>query len=125
VDEFGAYLDRLSGAEAAAFRSVIATVREHVPEAEPGLAYGMPAFRYRGRPLLGFSSNQFGLNIYPFDPRIVAALASELSEYELGKGVVRFTVDEPISAEAIVLLLELRLAYLDGTPKSSGAIDRS
>ena len=125
MDEFANYLDDLPAAEAAAFKQVIATVREHVPEAEPGLAYGMPAFRYRGRPLLGFSSNQFGLNIYPFDPRIVAALASELSDYELGKGVVRFTVEEPISAGAIILLLELRLAYLEGKAKSSGAIDRS
>ena len=125
MDAFDSYLDELDAAERAALRAVIATVREHVPEAEPGLAYGMPAFRYRGRPLLGFSSNQFGLNIYPFDPRIVAALAAELSDYELGKGVVRFTVDAPISAEAIVLLLELRLAYLDGMAKSSGAIDRS
>ncbi len=114
MDAFDSYLDGLDAAERAAFRAVIATVGEHVPEAEPGLAYGMPAFRYRGRPLLGFSSNQFGLNIYPFDPRIVAMLASELSDYELGKGVVRFTVDEPISAEAIILMLELRLAHLEG-----------
>jgi uncharacterized protein YdhG (YjbR/CyaY superfamily) len=112
MDEFDEYLDGLPAAERAAFRSVIATVRGHVPEAEPGLAYGMPAFRYRGRPLLGFSSNRFGLNIYPFDPRIVASLASELADYELGTGVVRFTVDEPISSKAITLLLELRLAHL-------------
>ena len=112
MDEFGAYLDGLDAAEAAAFRSFIHTVREHVPEAEPGLAYGMPAFRYRGRPLIGFSSNQFGLNIYPFDPRIVATLASELADYELGKGVVRFTVEEPMSTRAIILMLELRLAHL-------------
>lgn len=113
MDEFDGYLAGLPAAERAAFHSVIATVRRHVPEAKAGLAYGMPAFRYRGRPLLGFSSNRLGLNIYPFDPRIIATLASELANYELSTGVVRFTVDEPISAEAIVLLLELRLAYLD------------
>ena len=113
MDEFDAYLDGLDVAERAALRTVVATVRARVPEAEPGLAYGMPAFRYRGRPLIGFSSNRFGLNIYPFDPRVVAALASELGEHELGKGVVRFTVDKPISAESIILLLELRIAYLD------------
>lgn len=79
----------------------------------------MPAFRYRGRPLIGFSSNRFGLNIYPFDSRIVSALANELGNYELGKGVVRFTVEEPISERAILLLLELRLAYLDGGARES------
>ncbi len=112
MDEFTDYLDSLNAPERAALGIVIATVREHVPEAEPGLAYGMPAFRYRGRPLIGFSSNRFGLNIYPFDPRIVAALASELCDYELGKGVVRFTADNPISSTAIILMLELRLAQL-------------
>ena len=112
MDEFTDYLDALNAPERAALTTVIDSVREHVPEATPGLAYGMPAFLFRGRPLIGFSSNQFGLNIYPFDPRIVAALANELSEYELGKGVVRFTADNPISSTAIILMLELRLAQL-------------
>ena len=40
MEEFDAYLADLDVAEAAAFRSVIQTVREHVPGAEEGLRTG-------------------------------------------------------------------------------------
>lgn len=111
---FDAYLETVAAANRAALEAVIATVSDHVPEAEPGLAYGMPAFRYKGRPLIGFSRNRFGLNLYPFDPRIIAALAHELRDYKLGKGVVRFSAEQPISVEAVRLMLELRIAQLEG-----------
>jgi uncharacterized protein YdhG (YjbR/CyaY superfamily) len=48
------YLDGLPAGEKAALGRVRALVRSAVPEVEEGTSYGMPAFRYRGRPLLGF-----------------------------------------------------------------------
>ncbi len=92
---------------------MIAIIRREVPEALPGLAYGLPAFKYRGRPLIGFSSNRLGLNLYSFDPRIIAAVAHELRDFELSKGLVRFSASHPVPERVIVLMLDLRREYLD------------
>ena len=47
------YLDRLSPPQKAALQRVRDMVIGAAPEAEEGTSYGMPAFLYAGRPLLG------------------------------------------------------------------------
>lgn len=106
---FADYLEGVEPTERRALEALIEIVCAYVPEAVTGLAYGMPALKYRDRPLIGFSSNRLGLNLYPFDPRIIAALASELAEFELGKGVIRFTPEQPVPERLIQLILEMRL----------------
>jgi uncharacterized protein YdhG (YjbR/CyaY superfamily) len=46
------YLDGLPPAQKDALARVRAVVEDVAPEAEEGKSYGMPAFRYAGRPLL-------------------------------------------------------------------------
>jgi uncharacterized protein YdhG (YjbR/CyaY superfamily) len=61
--------DYLSGAEEeqrAALEVVRRTVAEVVPEATEGISYGMPAFRYRGRPLVGFAAFKKHCSLFPW-----------------------------------------------------------
>ena len=115
MSTFNKYLGDLPKLEKEALEHVIELVRENVPEAEEGLSYGLPAFKYSGRPLLGFSSNKHGLNIYPFDPNIISAVKPELDGYDVSKGVIRFTVENPVPDEIIILMLDLRIKSLQKT----------
>jgi uncharacterized protein YdhG (YjbR/CyaY superfamily) len=63
------YLAGLSPGDKAALERVRAVVLGAVPEAEEGRSYGMPAFIYAGRPLLGFRAAKKHLSISPSVPR--------------------------------------------------------
>ena len=50
------YLSELQPEQKAALERVRAVVGDLAPDAEEGTSYGVPAFIYAGRPLLGFSA---------------------------------------------------------------------
>ena len=83
------------------------------PEAEQGVRYGMPAYLYAGRPLLGFRAAKRHLSIFPFSPAAIDAARDALAGLELSKGTVRFTADAPISDAAVEALVRARLRELD------------
>lgn len=91
---------------------IIEIVVDIIPEAEEGLSYGLPAFFLNKRALIGFSSNKHGLNVYPFDPKIVQLVIDEFPDLDHSKGVIRFTPDKPIPKEAIMLMTHLRVQQI-------------
>ncbi len=109
---FSDYLSSLDSDEAQCLKKcVIDTVIELAPDAVEGLSYGLPAFKLNNKPLIGFSDNKHGLNVYPFDPRIVSVVIEEFPELDHSKGVVRFTVDSPIPKRAVELMAQLRIDF--------------
>jgi uncharacterized protein YdhG (YjbR/CyaY superfamily) len=60
------YLETLDERQRAALLRVCQITRAAVPEAEEALSYGMPAFKHRRRPLLGFMAKKHHLSLHPF-----------------------------------------------------------
>ena len=89
-------------------------VRCAVPAAEEGTSYGMPAFRYKGRPLLGLRASKRHLSVYPFSPAAVDAARDALAGFDRSKGTVRFTPDKPIPDAALEELLRHRVREIEG-----------
>ena len=109
--------DDLSGlepGEGRALRRIVEQVRQIAPEATEGRSYGLPAFRYRGKPLLGFAATKQHLSLYPFSPAVLDALGERLAGYERSKGTVRFTVDAPIPDDVVAAMVRERMAEIDG-----------
>ena len=109
---FAEYLQGLPPNVRPVMTALVQLVADYVPDAQEGTSYGLSAFTYGGRPLLGFGVNSAGLNVYPFDPRIVDEVRAMLSGYEIGKGVIRFTPEQPIPDDVLLLIVDLRLRYL-------------
>ena len=84
-----------------------------MPEAEEGKSYGMPAFKYRDRPLLGFRASKTHLSVFPFSPEAVDAARGALDGFDLAKGTIRFTPDNPIPDGALEQLIEARLREIE------------
>lgn len=82
-------------------------------EAEEGQSYGAPAFRYRGRPLLGFAAHRTHLAIYPFSPAVVEAVADRLPGYPLSKGTIRFSADRALPDDVLADIVRMRMAEID------------
>jgi uncharacterized protein YdhG (YjbR/CyaY superfamily) len=102
------YLAGLSPGDKAALERVRAVVLGAVPEAEEGRSYGMPAFIYAGRPLLGFRAAKKHLSIFPFSPAAIDAVSDRLGDFDLAKGTVRFTADTPVPEDVLTDLVRAR-----------------
>ena len=89
-------------------------MRRTVPEAEEGTSYGMPAFKYKQRPLLGFKASKNHLSVFPFSPGAIDAARDSLTGFDLAKGTVRFTPEQPLPEAALEQLLRHRLTEIEG-----------
>jgi uncharacterized protein YdhG (YjbR/CyaY superfamily) len=110
VDEYLASVPEPQKAELERIRRF---VRRAVPEAEEGKSYGMPAFKYRKRPLLGFRASKNHLSVFPFSPEAVDAARDELEGFDVAKGTIRFTPEQPIPEDALEQLIEARLREIE------------
>ena len=102
------YLAALAPEQQAALGRVRALVAELAPGAEEGQSYGMPAFIYAGRPLLGFRAAQKHLSLFPFSPAAIDAVRDRLGGFELAKGTIRFTPDHPVPEAVLADLIRAR-----------------
>jgi uncharacterized protein YdhG (YjbR/CyaY superfamily) len=112
------YLDGLPTDQRAALERVRAAVAGAVREAEEGESYGMPAFIYAGRPLLGFRAAKRHLSMFPFSPAAVESVSERLGGFDLAKGTIRFTPDRPVPDDVLADLVEFRKREI--TPPAEG-----
>jgi uncharacterized protein YdhG (YjbR/CyaY superfamily) len=75
---------------------VRATIRTAVPDALESISYGIPTYKYRGRPLVYF-----------------AAAKGHCALYATSAGTVRFTPAEPLTPERVTALVLERVAAVD------------
>jgi uncharacterized protein YdhG (YjbR/CyaY superfamily) len=102
------YLDGLPPAQKAALARVRAIVEGVAPEAEEGVSYGMPAFLYAGRPLLGFRAAKRHLSVLPFSAAAVDAVKDRLEGFDVSKGTIRFSPDSPLPEDVLVDVVQAR-----------------
>lgn len=77
-----------------------AIVLSNVPEAVESLAYGMPAYKLNGKPLVYFAAFPHHIGLYA-TPNGHEAFKKEFTPYKQGKGSVQFPLDQPLPVELI------------------------
>jgi uncharacterized protein YdhG (YjbR/CyaY superfamily) len=102
------YLDGLPQEQREALARVRAVVAGVAPEAQEGVSYGMPAFLYAGRPLLGFRAAKKHLSVFPFSPAAIEAVEDRLEGFDLSKGTIRFSPDRPLPEDVLANLVQAR-----------------
>jgi len=91
-------------------RGVIAAA---APEAVESVAYGVPAFKYRGRPLGSFGAGKNHCAFYVQSPAVMDAHREELAGLDTSKGTIRFTPDTPLPDALVTRLVRARMAETD------------
>jgi uncharacterized protein YdhG (YjbR/CyaY superfamily) len=88
------------------------TIRGAVPEATEAINYGMPAFKYMGKPLVALkaSKDHCALQTMGYIP---AELQADLEKYDTGKGTIRFPVDKPLPAGLVRKIVKVRVAQVE------------
>lgn len=93
---------------------IYARARAIVPDVEQGTSYGMPALRYRGKPLVSAIETKRHLSLFPFSGKVVAAVGADLDGYDHSKGTIRFSAERPLPDAVVARVVELRRAEIDG-----------
>lgn len=111
VDEF---LARLPASHRIVLEQLRRTIRALVPEATEKIGYGIPAFYYRGRPLVSYGAGKSHCSFYVQSPAVMEAHRDELEGYDTAKGTIRFQSDRPLPAELVEKLVRARMEETDG-----------
>jgi uncharacterized protein YdhG (YjbR/CyaY superfamily) len=109
-NEIDQYLGTLDEPKRATLTQLRDTIVAIVPEAEPCISYGMPAFKLRGKTIAGFAAFKSHLSYLPHSGSVIAQLADETEGYTKTKGSLHFPVDEPLPEKLVRQLLDIRMA---------------
>jgi uncharacterized protein YdhG (YjbR/CyaY superfamily) len=84
------------------------TIRTNAPDAVEQIAYGMPAYKTNGKPLVYFAGYKKHIGFYA-TPSGHTEFAGELSKYKQGKGSVQFPLDQPIPYDLIKRIVAFKV----------------
>lgn len=92
-------------------------IRQAVPAATEQLSYGVPAFRYQNRLLIGYAAFKNHYSLFP-NSGPIAKHQADLKDVELSKGTIKYTQDNLISAELITKLVKESAKLIDQKAKA-------
>jgi uncharacterized protein YdhG (YjbR/CyaY superfamily) len=107
VDE---YLARVPQPARSTLKKVRAAIRSALPrEATEAISYQIPAFKYKGRPLVWFAAFSNHCSLFP-TASVIVAFKSELKAFQISKGTIQFPVDKPLPTVLLKKMVKARLA---------------
>ena len=112
MDEIDTYIQNTTPSQKQEMERIRKLVRELVPDTTEAMSYGMPAFRYKDKYLVGYAAYKDHMSLFP-TPGPIAQLKDKLSGYELAKGTIQFTSEQPLTDAIIGELIEVRQQEID------------
>jgi len=104
------YLAPLPEDQRAALEKLRETIKAAAPEAAESISYGIPSFKYKGRPLIHFGAAKKHCAIYGLVPD---AYKDELKQYDTSKGTIRFPADKPLRETLVRRLVKARIDEIE------------
>jgi uncharacterized protein YdhG (YjbR/CyaY superfamily) len=114
--EIDTFLAELPASVRPALENLRVMIATAAPEATETISYSVPAFKYRGRPLVSFSAGRTGKGVCSFyvqSPAVMNAHRDELASYDTSKGTIHFAPDTPLPQELVTGLVRARMAETD------------
>ena len=108
-----AYLAPLPDAQRAALERLRGIIRAAAPEAVETISYGMPAVRYRGRPVVSYLAAKAHCSLFPMSGEVTGRHRDELASFATAKGTIRFTPDHALPDALVTTIVRERIAEID------------
>jgi uncharacterized protein YdhG (YjbR/CyaY superfamily) len=116
----GEYIDSFDPGPRKALKRIRALIRKVAPEATESIAYGMPAYKLEGRPLVYFAGHASHLGLYAL-PSAVVAFKDRLAGLKTSKGTIQF----PYGSELPLGLIEEIVRFRIEENRASAALRRA
>jgi uncharacterized protein YdhG (YjbR/CyaY superfamily) len=107
IDE---YLAGVSAAQRIALEKLRKTIRTVAPKVEECISYGIPAFRLNGRSLVFFGAWANHCSFYPGSSITLKKFRGDLKGFQITKGTIRFSPDNPLPITLVKKLVKARIA---------------
>jgi uncharacterized protein YdhG (YjbR/CyaY superfamily) len=108
VDE---YLANVEPEQRAVLERVRMLIQRVAPEAIESISYGMPAYKYHGKPLAYYAAFKDHLSFFP-TPDPADKFKEQLATFKTSKGTIQFTVEHPLPDDLITAMLRYRIEQL-------------
>ncbi len=82
-------------------------IKKAAPEATEKIAYGMPAYAYKGI-LIYFAAHTNHIGLYPY-PSAMEKFRKEIAGYRTSKGTIQLSNDEPLPVSLISDIVKFRI----------------
>lgn len=105
------YIEQFDGEIRRRLEAMRRAIREAAPEADETFAYGMPAYKVGGKPLVYFAGYPGHIGFYA-TPTGHEQFKQEFAPYKQGKGSVQFPHDQPLPLELVGSVVKFRLAAI-------------
>lgn len=105
VDE---YINGFPSSTQKLLKQVRKVIKASAPKSEELIAYGMPAYKLFGKPLVYFAGYEHHIGFYA-TPTGHKKFEKQLSKYKQGKGSVQFPIDEPMPLKLISDIVKFRV----------------
>jgi uncharacterized protein YdhG (YjbR/CyaY superfamily) len=112
-----AMLAGLPDDQRAALQDLRESIHRAAPEAEEAISYSLPAFRYRGRPLVSYGAAKSHVAFYVMSPAAIEAHRDALSGYDTSKGAIRFRPPDRLPDDLVTAIVRTRMAEADAAAK--------
>jgi uncharacterized protein YdhG (YjbR/CyaY superfamily) len=115
ANEVDVILEKLPKEKRDTLQKLRETIRAAAPQAEEALSYGIPAFKYKDKPLVSYNSAKEHCAFYVMSPAVMEDHKADLKEYDTDKGTIRFPVGGRLPATLVKKLVKARMAETDAT----------
>jgi uncharacterized protein YdhG (YjbR/CyaY superfamily) len=106
--ELDAYLGSLDEPKRSTLENLRETILEIIPEADQGMAYGVPAFRLQGKVVAGFAAFKNHLSYLPHSGSVFPELKEDLAKYKTSTGALQFPIDRSLPKSLVRKLISVR-----------------
>lgn len=113
-----AYLAALPDEQRTALQEVRQTIKAAAPEAAEAISYGIPGYKHKGKPLIHFGAAKNHCAIY--GAAVAESDKEDLKGYDISKGTIRFSPDEPLPAALVERLVRARMAEIEAGENGYG-----
>lgn len=96
--------------------------RKMSQNAEESISYGMPSFKFNGKPMVYFGGFKNHIGLYAL-PSGNEAFQKELASYKQGKGSIQFPLNRDIPYALIEKIVKFRVAEINSKIKSKNPED--
>ena len=111
--DIDSYLAGVPDDARAALEKLRKAIRAAAPDAEEGIGYQLPAFKYQGKPLVYFAAFTNHCSFFPASGAVIDAHKDELKPYKTAKGTIQFPPDKPLPATLVRKMVKARIAEIE------------
>lgn len=116
-NEVDAYIEKFPEAVQKHLTSIRDCIQKIAPDAIESIAYAMPAYKLKGKPLVYFAGYKTHIGFYA-TPNAHTAFKNELSKYKQGKGSVQFPVNEKMPVQLIERMVQFKAKEINANKKT-------